>query len=84
MTVTQHELDSFHQFATNELNNGGSGLSMDDLYDQWRALHPTPAELAESVAAVRAALQDYENGDRGRPAEEVLREIRAKYNLDAG
>jgi hypothetical protein len=31
---------------------------MDDLYGLWRAKQPTPTELAESVAAIRAAERD--------------------------
>ena len=49
---------------------------MDELYDLWRRQNPDPDEDAENVAAVNAAIQDYENGDRGRPAGELSRKLR--------
>ena len=52
---TKQQLDSFLEFAASQMDNGGADLSMDELYCLWRAKHPTPAELAQSVAAVRAA-----------------------------
>ncbi|MFO7904472.1 MAG: hypothetical protein ACQESR_22765 [Planctomycetota bacterium] len=56
---------------------------MDELYDLWRLEHPTPDELDEKMRAVQAALDDFENGDRGVPLEEAIREIRKKHNLPA-
>jgi hypothetical protein len=79
---TQEQIDSFHRFATERIR-GGSDLSMDELYDLWRLEHPTPDELDENVRAVQAALDDFENGDRGMPLEEAIREIRKKHNLPA-
>ena len=35
MTVTQHELDSFHRFATDRLNKSEEGLTIDDLVIEW-------------------------------------------------
>ena len=71
---TKQQIDSFYQFASSQIDDGGAELSMDELYGLWRAKHPTPPELAESVAALRAAYVEVEAGDRGRPARQALRE----------
>jgi hypothetical protein len=44
--------------------------------DEWRLRNPTDLEHAENVAAVLAAIEDFKNGDRGRPAGELSRELR--------
>lgn len=83
MGTTLQELTEFHRFATEQLGNGSSDLSLEELLDLWRAANPTEQELRESVAAVQQAIRDMEQGDTGRPAEEHIRELRAKYRLDA-
>ena len=80
--ATQEQVDSFHRFASERLR-GGSELSVDELYDLWRIEDPSPAELDENVRAVQAAIDDFQNGDRGVLLEEAVREMRAKYNLPA-
>jgi hypothetical protein len=42
---------------------------------------PDPDELRASVAEVWEALADMAAGDWGRPADEVIEEVRRKYNL---
>jgi hypothetical protein len=37
---------------------------------------------SQNVAAVRAAIRDMENGDRGRPATQLLNELRAKLTAE--
>ena len=78
---TKQQIDSFLEFASSQIDNGGAELSMDELYCLWRAKHPTPAELAESVAAVRAAHAEMQGGDSGRPARAALRESCARLGL---
>lgn len=79
--ATRQEIDSFHEFASREIDNGGAELSIDELYGLWRSRHPTEHELAKSVAAVTAAYGDLEGGDRGRPAREALRETCERLGL---
>lgn len=74
--ATQEEINDFSRFAFEQLNQGGAVLSMNELYDLWRRQNPDPDEYAEDVAAVNAAIQDYKNGDRGRPAGELSRTLR--------
>lgn len=81
MAITQKQLDSFHEFAKEQLDNNGSELTFADLYEMWRIQQPTDDELAENVAAVKAAIRDLEQGDRGVPFEDHIRELRQKYNI---
>lgn len=78
---TKQQLDDFYQFATSQVENGGSDLSMDELYFLWRAKHPTPAEFADSIAAVQRAYADLEAGEQGRPAREALQESCSRLGL---
>jgi len=80
MSITQGQLDNFHQFATEKLSNGGADLSWPELFDLWRIENPTADQQAEIYAALDESLADIQNG-RHRPADEVVRELRAKHNL---
>jgi hypothetical protein len=42
--------------------------------------HPSPEVYAQDVAAIRAAIRDMENGDRGRPAGQVVEELRGELD----
>lgn len=81
--ATQEQIDSFHQFATEQIQNGGRGKSVDELYDQWRLENLSPEELQENVAAIQGAIDDMKNGDTGRDVDEVIAEVRSKYELPA-
>jgi hypothetical protein len=72
--ATHAEIDGFHRFALQQVDDGGAELSMDQLYSLWRGQNPTQHELDESVAALEAAYADLQAGDAGRPAREALRE----------
>jgi hypothetical protein len=79
--TSSQELQSFQQYATARLQNGGALLELDHLFDEWRNLNPDPRQLSEDAVAVRASLRDIERGVTGQPVEDAIREIRAKYNL---
>ncbi len=79
--TTKQELDNFYAFATARIANGGAKLSMDEIYSLWR-IRPSPSELAESAAACRAAYAEYQAGERGKPARELLREMYQESGLD--
>lgn len=79
--ATQEQIDSFYRFAIEQLANGGPEKSVDELYDQWRYENRSPEEMAENIAAVQAAIDDMTNGDKGRDAAEVERELRDELNL---
>ena len=77
MALTQDDLNAFHRFAVAKLVTGGAE-SLFELVDDWEIQQLTPEEKAENIAAVQAALRDMQNGDYGRPADEISRELRAE------
>jgi hypothetical protein len=82
MTVTREQLDSIHEFAARQLDNGGSELSLEQLLDLWRIEKPASDERTENVAAIRQALHDMDAGDVGEPPDAVICEMRASLNSD--
>ena len=75
------ELREFHRFLTDKLSNGGAQLSPEEVLAEWRQDHPEPEVDEEEVAAIQEAIDDMVAGDRGRPFDEVMAELRAKYGL---
>ena len=75
------ELREFHAFLGEKLKNGSAYASPEEALDEWRALHPDPDLFADDSVAIQQALDDMAAGDRGRPADEVIAELRAKYGL---
>ena len=76
MATTAQELDSFTRFARERLSVGEVEPSLDELFDLWRIENPTDTSCTEDVAAIAGAIEDFKNGDRGRPAGELSRELR--------
>ena len=72
--TTREQLEDFRAFANDQLDQGGEDWTLDELYSLWRSQNPTPEELADSVAAVKAAYQELLAGDPGVPARAALRE----------
>ena len=79
--TTKEQIDSFYRFATAQLENGGSEKTVDELYDQWRYENLTPEDIAENVAAIQLSIDDMNNGETGRDAGEVARELREELDL---
>ena len=79
-TQVASELERFHQFIAHKLSNGESDLSPEEALDEWRALNPTPEELAANVAALQRALAQADRGE-GIPLDECIEQLRRKYNL---
>jgi hypothetical protein len=80
-TDAQHDLLSFHQFVTTQLNLGRSELSPEEALDEWRLHNRSPEEYAADVQAIREALDDMESGDKGTPVDEFLQEFRNRHRL---
>lgn len=79
MTMSiSRDLEGFHRFIGEKLNRGSAELSPEEVLDEWRVMNPAPEEIAESVAAIRRAAADMHAGDSGRPAAEILAEIRQR------
>jgi hypothetical protein len=81
MARNSTELALFHQFIGDQLANGGTNLSPEEVLNLWRDAHPTAEDFEESVEALREALEELDAGDPGIPAEQHLRELRDKYGF---
>ncbi len=80
--MTLQEINSFHQFATNQLSHEeAADLSLDEVFDLWRIANPGSTEMAESLASLRRGLADIEAG-HVFSARAVIDELRGK--LTAG
>ena len=75
MSVSLDQLDDFHRFAMHHLRSGDAE-SIAELARQWEAARETE-EIKEALAE---AMEDIKAG-RYRPAEDVSRDMRKKYNL---
>jgi hypothetical protein len=73
MATTTQELESFTRFARERLEAGDLEPSLDELFDLWRLENPSDADYAQNVAAIAGAIEDFRNGDRGRPAGQLSR-----------
>ena len=84
MSTAEQDIRDFAQFAEQQFSSGGAELTVDELFDMWRAANPPADELAHNVAAVKASLVDMETGDRGTPADEHLAILRSKFRVLQG
>lgn len=75
--ATQKQIDSFHEFASNQVQGEGEDLSMAELFDLWEVQTAGFPDLADGVSSVRSALADMEAGDTGQPFDEFAAKIRA-------
>jgi hypothetical protein len=73
MSTTEQVAD-FAAFAKDLLSNPvGRDLSFEEVLDEWwRARNSN-----EDLAAIQASVEDFEHGERGRPAREELAQARA-------
>jgi len=77
------ELREFHRFLTDKLRANGNDLSPEQALDEWRRLHPQTQAFDDEVAAIREALDDMANGDRGIPFDQFDRDFHNRHNLPA-
>lgn len=75
MATAEDDLRVFNDFVKQRLQTDDT-VSLGELMDEWQLLHPTDMQFAENVDAVKAAIADYKDGDRGKPAGELARELR--------
>ncbi len=77
--MTLQEIESFHQFAANQLHHEESSeVSFDEVFDLWRIANPSSKEMAESLASLRRDLADIEAGNVFS-ARTVIDELRGKF-----
>ena len=79
----QNELRDFHVFVGEQLARNPNGLTPEDALDLWRDQHPFPEDMAESVKAIREALDAMDAGDTGMTVDEFERRFRDKHGLPA-
>lgn len=77
MPTTREELDQFHQFAIERIQQSDSPLELDDLVTNWRELR----EQLEVRAILERGIADIEAGLVGRDAFEVTEELGRKYGI---
>lgn len=78
MTQIADQINQFREFALARLSSGNKELTIDELYDEWRIQNPDPEQLADDAKAVAASLNDYQNGVSGKPAAEVIRNLKSR------
>ena len=84
MATAEQELASFTSYAREKIESGRRDLSIDELFDQWRAENPSDEQYAENVAAIQASIQDFKRGERGTIAGEHSEQLRREFGLGDG
>ena len=79
MSFTQDQLDSFYRFASDRITGASSDLSLSELLQLWQLENPNDEEREEVNAIIRQGDEDIAAG-RGRPVEELHKDLRRKYN----
>jgi hypothetical protein len=72
------ELDRFRDFLEERIA-ARDLLTPEQAVELWRNETP-PGDGLSDLEAVRAAVEDLRNGDRGRPFEEVVAELQARID----
>ncbi len=72
------QLAQFNAFAHELAQQMGGDLTIDEVYDKWWNDH----HQTEDLAALKEAHSEYEQGERGRPAAEVLADLQRAKNLN--
>lgn len=76
---TTTELQQFRDFLNHTLQvNPADARLPEELLDDWRHVHPSPEEYADSVAALRRAIASKEH-DPGMSLEEFDRRFREQH-----
>ena len=76
MSNTKTELEAFTRFADQQLAAGESDYDLSDLFELWQQTQAKPESHRENVSAVQAAIDDFDAGDRGKPAGELTEKLR--------
>jgi len=78
MAISLQDIDSFHDFAAEQLANGGQEESLENLLSRWRSQQ----EEAETLASVQRGIEDADAG-RVQSLQEVDATIRSKLGFPA-
>ncbi len=75
MSMTIQELDGFHSYARQRVQESEGNISLDELVLEWMDV----PHRDDINASIRRGLEDIEAG-KGRPAREFLEELRQRYS----
>ena len=78
---TSTELEDFHRFVAEQLGAGKATLSPEEALDLWRGNQPADQEFSTTVAALKQALSEMDQGDRGQALDAFNRTFREKHQL---
>ena len=84
MATAEQDIASFTSYARLKIESGQCDLSIDELFDQWRAENPSDAQYSENVAAIQASIQDFKSGERGTIAGEHSAQLRREFGVSNG
>ena len=76
MSSVREDLDSFHQFAAQQLASGESAVSLDELFLLWHDAR----ERDQINLAIRQGLADVQAG-RFQPADQAMEVIRTDHGF---
>lgn len=79
--IATSELAEFHQFISQKIAEKQTELTPEEVLELWREKRPSAEDYSSTVTALREAIQDIENGDQGRPANEFDREFRDRNRI---
>jgi len=79
MTQTT-DLEQFHQYVSDRLTRGERQLTPEEALERFRTEMAADADLKDSVAAIRRALEQADQG-LGLPLDEAMRRLRAEFEL---
>lgn len=80
MATTEQELESFAEYARERLDKGDVDLSIDELFDLWRAENPSDSARAENVAAVQEGIRAVDEG-RMKALDDFSRDFRERHDM---
>ena len=69
----KNDLESFHQFVSQQLANGGPPLSPEQVLAMWRERVDTIADIRDGLAAV--------DEGRTKPLEQFAHEFRKRHDI---
>lgn len=81
MATAEQDLDSFASYVRQRIETGQHDLSIDELFDQWRAENPSDEHYAENVAAINASMKDFQSGERGSLAGQDSAQLRRDFGV---
>lgn len=78
MSITKHEIDDFHQFAVDRLDQFQPVPTIDELVDEWKQSR----EFAEIVDDIQAGLKDLDAG-KGQSLGDAFEDVRQQLGINS-